>query len=472
MKRARQGESAIDRTVYREQGGKAGKRAGATGFALMLLLLALAGCGVKESSGDGAPKDSTNGLTGEADSKPIDEQPAEVVFFTNNGDSKESFDYRFGDLLRSKFPHYTITFLEKDKGKDIAESIASGAQFDIFFHSIGNFEDVIHTYDLAYDMTELIHKHKVDTSRIEPTIMQALKETSNGKLYALPVQNNNLVLYYNKSVFDKFGVPYPKDGMSWDETLELAAKLTREEGGAPYFGFTHSPVHTVRLNPLSIPNADIAANTPTINKDDRWKTFYDTLFVRPAQQPVYQTYMNAKKAMPDMNGFVNEQNIAMFAYLSSWINVWEKQLQTVDWDMVALPSFGSSPGVGSPSYPGYFGITKISKNKDAAMKVLEAMVSDEFQLELAKKGIMPVVGKPEVTKAFGQQSPFSGKHLEAVFYNKFAPIAPKAPYDATLVNIYRNFGAEIQSGRMDMNTALRAAEEQAVKAIEEYKRSK
>lgn len=450
--------------VKRRKGTRQGaRRIAAAGLAIAFLLTVLAGCGSKAEP---------NASGQEPDGGVADEQPAEVIFFTNNGDSRESFDLRFGDWLRKKFPHYTIMFLEKEKGKDIAETIAAGASFDIFFHSIGNFEDVVLTYDLAYDMTELLQKHKVDTSRIEPTILQALKETSGGKMYALPVQNNNLVLYYNKSVFDKFGVPYPKDGMSWDETLDLAKKLTREEGGLPYFGLTHSPVHTVRLNPLSIPNADIASNTPTINKDERWKTFYDTLFVQPAQQPVYQAYLGAKKAMPDMNGFVNEQNIAMFAYLSSWINVWEQQLKKVDWDMVSLPSFKSNPGVGSPSYPGYFGITKISKNKDAAMKVLQAMISDEFQLELAKKGIMPVIDTPEVRKTFGQQSAFADKHLEAVFTNQFAPIAPKAPYDAALVNIYRNFGAEIQAGRMDMNTALRAAEEQAAKAIAEFARSR
>lgn len=96
------------------------------------------------------------------------------------------------------------------------------------------------------------------------------------------------------------------------------------------------------------------------------------------------------------------------------------------------------------------------------------MISDEFQTELSRKGIMPVSTSQEVQAVFGQGSPFKDKHLEALFHNEFAPITSKALYDAQLVNIYRNYGTEIQMGREDINSAMRLAEEQALKIIEEF----
>lgn len=51
--------------------------------------------------------------------------------------------------------------------------------------------------------------------------------------------------------------------------------------GVQYYGFSHSPTHTVRLNPLSIPNADLQQVTPTINKDERWKQFYQAFYLDP-----------------------------------------------------------------------------------------------------------------------------------------------------------------------------------------------
>lgn len=46
-------------------------------------------------------------------------------------------------------------------------------------------------------------------------------------------------LFYNKDIFDKFGVAYPKNGMIYEETLDLdlARRVTRSDGGVQYLGF-------------------------------------------------------------------------------------------------------------------------------------------------------------------------------------------------------------------------------------------
>ncbi|MBD2863850.1 ABC transporter substrate-binding protein [Paenibacillus oceani] len=390
----------------------------------------------------------------------------EVAFFTQLGDTTANFDYRIGDALRKKFPDYTITFVEKPSGKDVAESIAAGVNFDIFYSSIGNFEDVVLPYDLAYDMSELVQKHAIDLSAIEPTILDAVRQASGGKLYGLPVYNNNFVLYYNKTIFDKFGVPYPNDGMTWKQTLQLSAKLTREESGVSYFGFGQSTVHTVRLNPLSIPNVDPVTNKPTVNTDPRWKTFYQTFFLPFAQDTLYQAYTAKTNKTPDLNSFVTEKNTAMFPYLSSLIYVWIDQLKTLDWDMAALPSFPDAPDTGSVSYPTYFGVVKTSKNKDAAAEVLKYMISEAFQTELAQKAIMPVLQDRSVQARIGELSPFKDKHLQAIFAKKLAPVAPKTMYDGEVATIYRNHGVLMHTGKVDLNTGLRQAEEAAQKAID------
>src|SRR5690606_6581636 len=115
---------------------------------------------------------------------------------------------------------------EKDK-TGLPEMVATGNKFDIFFASIGNYESALFEHKLERDMTPLIESTKMDLSRIEPSVIEAMKKISGGKMYGIPVFNNNLVLYYNKAICDKFGVGYPKDGMTWDEALTLAKKLDR-----------------------------------------------------------------------------------------------------------------------------------------------------------------------------------------------------------------------------------------------------
>lgn len=51
------------------------------------------------------------------------------------------------------------------------------------------------------------------------------------KLYEFPRGFTPMVVYYNKDVFDKAGVPYPKDNWTWQDFLDTAKKLTKDEDG-------------------------------------------------------------------------------------------------------------------------------------------------------------------------------------------------------------------------------------------------
>jgi multiple sugar transport system substrate-binding protein len=450
---------------------KSRKKLLAAGIAALSIISACGG----ESNSAGPPKSEppssqtpSPGATQPA-KKDITQEKLEVVFYSNNNDPVESFDYRFGNALRKKFPNWTIKYIQSGTGAQLQDLITNGTKFDIFFQSIGNFEAHAFPAGIQYDMTELIKNHGVDLNRIDPTIVNAVKMASGGNFYGLPVFTNNLVLYYNKTLFDKFGVPYPTDGMLWGEMIELSKRLTRNEGGVQYFGFTHSPAHTVRMNPMSIPRVDLKTDTPTINKDERWKLFYQSFFLDPFRVPGYLDGMKQLNKIPDINNFVKDQIVGMYGYLSSLIYVWEKEMQQLNWEIVSLPTLESQKGIGSQSYPSYFGITNFAPNKEAAMEALKYLLSDEFQSEMARKGIMPVLNNEAVKKELGKESPYKDRNWKAVFYNQFAPIPEMAVYDAGLVNQITTAGVNAALDKTDLNTALRTAEEASIKYIEEYK---
>ena len=54
--------------------------------------------------------------------------------------------------------------------------------------------------------------------------------TIDGKIYGIPFRKDNNLIYYNKDLFDKAGVPYPEDGMTMAEYHELAARMTSGTG--------------------------------------------------------------------------------------------------------------------------------------------------------------------------------------------------------------------------------------------------
>ncbi|MEM7032889.1 MAG: sugar ABC transporter substrate-binding protein [Chloroflexota bacterium] len=49
-----------------------------------------------------------------------------------------------------------------------------------------------------------------------------------GQQYLLPKDYSPLAVYYNKQIFDEYGVPYPQEGWTWTDLLETAQQLTKD----------------------------------------------------------------------------------------------------------------------------------------------------------------------------------------------------------------------------------------------------
>lgn len=52
-----------------------------------------------------------------------------------------------------------------------------------------------------------------------------------GDVYAMPKDFDTNAVWYNKEIFDKAGIAYPKDGWTWDQMVEIAKKLTDKDKG-------------------------------------------------------------------------------------------------------------------------------------------------------------------------------------------------------------------------------------------------
>lgn len=58
-----------------------------------------------------------------------------------------------------------------------------------------------------------------------------------GGRYMTPTDTGSLVIYYNKDLFDKQGVPYPHPGWKWEEFQQMIQDLSHEEDGTKFYGW-------------------------------------------------------------------------------------------------------------------------------------------------------------------------------------------------------------------------------------------
>lgn len=90
--------------------------------------------------------------------------------------------------------------------------------------------------DVLTDLTPIIETDK--DFAVSDYFPNALNAARRGKsLYAIPNDFTPMVLYYNKRLFDRAGVPYPKRGWSFDDFLQTARKLTNRSSEPPTYGF-------------------------------------------------------------------------------------------------------------------------------------------------------------------------------------------------------------------------------------------
>jgi multiple sugar transport system substrate-binding protein len=139
----------------------------------------------------------------------------------------------------------------------LASRVAGGQAPDVFELNIENFR----AYADKGAIAEL-DLSKFDISKIQPTTLKAFQIGT--KQYGLPTKFSNVVLIYNKDLFDQAGVAYPTSSWTWAEELAAAQKI-RALGTDIYGVFrpiqTWEFYKTVVQNGGSMMNADQSAFT-------------------------------------------------------------------------------------------------------------------------------------------------------------------------------------------------------------------
>ncbi|OXM87963.1 ABC transporter substrate-binding protein [Paenibacillus rigui] len=426
-------------------------------------LTLLAGC----EQGLGA-----NPAAGGVDNKPSNASPENELFiYTVNPPfyaKEENFDKQIGQFLKKKFPDITIKHVHWDNpGRQYKDLIAAGTVPDLVFDNTRmNVQRWIIDNDLQYDIRDLIKKYNFDTTKLNPALMAQMSNLrKDGSIYGLPFNNNDFVLFYNKDIFDKFGVDYPKNGMTYDEIYEMAKKLTRVEGEITYKGFSQNPGHYMNYNQLSQSPLSLTEDKASLSSPE-WKKIVDNLrrfYDIPANQ------------FDTVETFATKGNIAMAVATVDHLVTYHEQNKSLNFDIVSVPSFSEAPDTRYQPNVYSMYITKQSKKKDLAFQVMAALLSEEHQIELAKEGVIVPMESKAVQEAFGKNLPqMRGKNTSAIFHGKTAmPPAARADgllwYDVPMQNV---FAPLIFKESKDSVTALRMIEEQSTKAIETNKAAK
>lgn len=427
------------------------------GTALLLCFaLSAAGCGKSDNSQNPS---ATGEREGGTEAVKVSDAPVTLNAAIDAVIIDSALEALIKEHLKKKHPNITLNIIQPTKGSTLNELIASGTVPDIVFTYSGKLT-AYQQMGILYDMTDLIKTHKFDLSRFETQMIADTKIGSpNGELYGVPYSRNFHAFYYNKDIFDKFGVAYPPDGMTWDQAVELARKVTRNEGGTQYRGIDPGSRISWIYQPLGIEADDFKTGKATLN-NEQWKKVFElvkTMFTIPGNEPQGTAIDN----------FLKEKRLAMIAYTNMFSQLEGPTKEGFNWDVAQYPSYPERPNTYGNSSVNIMTITQTSKYKEQALQVIAVATSDEVQLESSKQGRISPLSKPDIQTAFGQNlEVLKGKRIASIFKSKPVPYPNSSPYRSKSESIANKYFNEYLAGTIDINTALSRADEEINKMLQ------
>ncbi|WP_028550315.1 ABC transporter substrate-binding protein [Paenibacillus sp. UNC451MF] len=397
-----------------------------------------------------------------------------VTFKVASSRTKDSFE-EVTKSIRAKYPNVKLEFMTNYKleEKTLREMIASGDVPDIFDVATTHIP-IILDLDFPLDLEPIIQKYNVNLSHID---QEALKDIRayNGKQMMIPTNlTPPMALFYNKDLFDRYGVPYPKVGSTWDELMDSAKKLSRSDGGINYMGLSTSNNANYMVKQMSLSYIDPQNGRSGLVSNEGWKRMFEKwkdIYSIPGNYPT------GTRFTAGTNYFLKDKNLAMYPFYLFLLQ--EKAFQDAassgfNWGVTTWPTFKDAPGVGFGSFSGGFMISKSNKYPEFAFQVMMTLMSDEGQIDLAKNGMTPSVTKPELRSHIYEGNPVVNQIpkdiLTAIYNTKEPKPVFRTKYDTTALSIVTKYMHEYLDGKTDLNTVLLRADEEINKVIEADKK--
>ncbi len=129
-------------------------------------------------------------------------------------------------LFNKLYPQYDLRLdpSNMDSQKIIVQTIA-GVGPDLFDSYSTSMVMLYAKSGIAWDVTDELAKDGINVKEdLWPAAQSVVNY--NGRTYGFPTNCGAFAVWFNKDLFDKAGVPYPKGSWTWDQFIPVAQKLT------------------------------------------------------------------------------------------------------------------------------------------------------------------------------------------------------------------------------------------------------
>ncbi|MCI9047632.1 MAG: sugar ABC transporter substrate-binding protein [Hungatella sp.] len=307
-----------------------------------------------------------------------------TVAIWDNAQLKGLKEIMDGFTAESQIP-VEIQVVPWDQYWTLLEAGAQGGEMPDVFWMHSNYSQKFMSNDILLDLTDRIARSEmIDPANYYEDIMGLYQ--LDGKTYAIPKDYDTIGLWYNKTMFDEAGIPYPDETWTWQDMADAAQKLTDKEKGqygfaSPaannqdgYYNFIYAMGGSVISDDKTVSGWD---SDETIKAMNWWKDNLVEVSM-PAQEIMAESpadvLLGSGKAAMIMQG--------------SWMVAAFKENEYIDanCDVAVLPK--AEDGTRKTIYNGLgWAAAAEGAHTEEAWKLLEYLGSEEAQKKQARLGV-------------------------------------------------------------------------------------
>ena len=204
-----------------------------------------------------------------------------------------------------------------------------------------------------------------------------------GKIYAIPRDVSNLVVYYNKDLFDSKNVRYPDKNTTFQEFLEITKKITSPQEGIFGVSFEEEPLFYLPY--LMSEGGGILSDdllTNILNSEERLRgiNFYADLRTKHHVAPTKSESASATMAQMFLQGKIG-------MHISGrWLVPKYRETAEFDWDVTQFPK--GTKGSIVPLDASGWAISSKSNHKDEAIRLIKYLSSKESLEKFSSSGLV------------------------------------------------------------------------------------
>jgi len=248
--------------------------------------------------------------------------------------------------------------------------------------------------------------NRVDLDAFFPAVVAAFRfdgtRAGRGPIYGVPKDFTTVGFYYNKDLFRRAGVPFPRDDWTWDDFIDAARRIGAidDASGRPCIGsefvtwpaMVRAYLRTEGLDVRGEGIGDLRTSDPEVVRVlDRLRSW---------RHDEERTLTSGRsKLTAGAAGFVDGR-LGMAGPFGRWIVPEYRRIRDFEWDFAPLPRAVGKP----PSnivLTVAWGISPQCRHKDEAWALVRWLTSPEIQAEQARLGLaIPAIASVAESDAF------------------------------------------------------------------------